>query len=202
MVLSYAGEHERLAVVVEEAVRLATDCGSTVLASWVAYAEGESYAETEPDRATRALTTALGLADRSSAQFVKGVAGLTLTGLQLRTGDPSTAVPGLVDLIEHWRRGGAWVQLWITLRMVVDLFVRTGHHREAAIVLGAVRAGADPSHPSGPDALRLEAAGAAIDAARDDADELSALGASLGQAGVTDLALDHLRRAQARLTAT
>ena len=201
MVLSYAGEHERLTTVVDEAAGRAAASGSAVLGAWAAYAEGEAYAEVDPDRATRALTTALELAERSSAQFIWGVAGLTLTGLQTRTGDVAAAIPGIVDLLEHWRRGGAWVQQWITLRTVVDLLVRVERHREAAIVLGAVRAADDTTNPSGPDALRLAAAGAAIEAEVDDSHELYETGASMGQRVVTDRAIELLRALGPDLTA-
>jgi predicted ATPase/DNA-binding SARP family transcriptional activator len=193
MARSYAGDDALAAVAIDEALELASASESVVLRSWVAYAEGEVYAETDPDRARTSLIGALDLALRSSAQFVWGVAGLTLVGLEVRTGDPASAIPRLIELIERWRRGGAWVQQWITLRMVVDLLVRLEEHEQAAIVLGAVRAADASTHPSGSDARRLESAATAIEAVRDDADRLYALGASIGQRGTTDLVLDVLR---------
>ncbi|MDX2378573.1 MAG: BTAD domain-containing putative transcriptional regulator [Acidimicrobiia bacterium] len=198
MARSYARDSAGAAGAIDEALELASASGSVVLRSWVAYAEGEVFAETDPDRAATSLVSALDLAHRSSAQFVWGVAGLTLVGLEVRTGDPASAIPRLIGLIERWRRGGAWVQQWITLRMVVDLLVRLEEHQQAAIVLGAVRAADDSTHPSGSDARRLESAATAIELVRDDAEDLYAFGASIGQRGTTDLVVDVLRDLGAR----
>ena len=192
MVLSYEKDIERVGEIISEADRLATETGSATLGAWVAYAQGEALADIDPDRASVALARALELAERSSANFIIGVAGLTRTGILARGGEPTAAIPGIIELIEHWRRGGAWVQLWITLRTVAELLVRLDRSREAALVLGALLAADDSGEASGPDAGRLADVKRDIEARRSDAEQLLAAGATMGQGEVTDIAVESL----------
>jgi hypothetical protein len=41
-------------------------------------------------------------------------------------------------LITHWQQTGAWSQLWITVRSLIDALHRTGHPEEAAVLYGAL----------------------------------------------------------------
>jgi tetratricopeptide (TPR) repeat protein len=193
MVAGYMGDVDRARRHIEEAKSVLGDRGAAVLWSWIYYAEGEALADQDPEAALGALETALDLAGRVGSEFVIGVAGLTRTGLQLRSGDPLDAVPGLIDLVEHWRRGGAWVQQWITQRTVLDLFVALGDFHHAALVLGAVLDDRSATGVAGRDAERLDDARALLRTELPRADETFGLGASMAHDDVIDTVLARLR---------
>ena len=192
MIRAYMGQIDRADAALSEARSLVEANGSVSLGCWVSYAEGEAMAEADPDRAVAALGRALALAEDSSAHFVLRVAGLTRAGLRARHGDPVAAVPDVIELMEHWRRDGARLQQWITLRTVVDLLVRLGHESEAAIVLGAVRA-TDEAEAAGSDAIRLVEAAAYLERTLPDARKLFDHGASLDLHAVIELSVDCLQ---------
>ena len=188
----YLGEVERAEEALAEARRRTANGACSSLVAWIAYGEGEAFAETDPPRALRSLDEAIELADAASALFIAGVAGLTRTGLLARTGEPREAIQGMITMLEHWRRGGAWVQQWITLRSVVDLLVRLDDPAEAAVVLGAIDASGSAAEISGPDASRMAGARATIEGACPNATSLLATGARLDQRQVVARALDRL----------
>ena len=51
-----------------------------------------------------------------------------------------TAAEDYRRLITHWRRAGMWSTQWTMLRSIAGLLARLGRHREAAVLVGAVRA--------------------------------------------------------------
>jgi pantothenate kinase type III len=101
----------------------------------------------------------------------------------------------VLDLIEHWREGGAWTQQWITLRTVVDLLVHGGDHEGGAVLLGALASSGRSIELFGADADRLERARGAIDRALDDAAEaMLARGAALSDLECVRYAVARIQR--------
>ena len=58
------------------------------------------------------------------------------------------ALAGYRDLIDHWKRIGAWTQQWTTLRNAADLFDRLGDHELASLLRDAARRRADHKSPT------------------------------------------------------
>lgn len=192
MVAGYMGDVERARRHIEAAKAMLGDRGAQVLWAWIHYAEGEALAEHDPRAALAALSTAIDLARRVGADFIIGVAGLTRTGLQVRSGDPHDAVPGVIELVEHWRRSGAWVQQWITQRTVVELFVALDELHHAAVVLGAVLDSGSATEAAGPDAERLVQARAFLQEELPQAEEALRHGAALAHDDLIDSVLARL----------
>ncbi len=161
MIAGYNGDLDEADAALSEARTLA-DPDSLFLA-WIDYAEGEAFSESDPDRALRSLRRATRVANQQGAHFIAGVSDLTFCGLEIRHGDPHSAIPTLLSRLDFWRESGAWVQIWIAARTVVDLFVRLGEFDEAARLLTAVYASGtyDPAEGSA-DVGRLTAAASAI----------------------------------------
>ena len=80
-------------------------------------------------------------------------------------------LPTFGPLIDHWHGFGAWTQLWMAMRALVETLSRRGRHREAAVLLGALRASPRASRVYGADSARIEAVEAAARAALGDAFE-------------------------------
>lgn len=175
----YVGRFDEARELISKSLRHLGDDGAPAIRSWVRYCEGEALADDDPAHALNALAESLDLARRSDSPFVSGVAGLTHASLQIRTGDPTAATAGIVDLIQLWRGSGAWVQQWITLRTVVELLVLLEDFKHAALVLGAVSNNDSSGEVSGSDAKRLDDARAAIEARLADAPERIAEGANI-----------------------
>jgi hypothetical protein len=69
-----------------------------------------------------------------------GIACASKTSIEARLGDPVAAAEDYRRLIAHWRRAGMWSTQWTMLRSIAGLLARLGRHRDAAVLLGAVRA--------------------------------------------------------------
>jgi hypothetical protein len=112
----------------------------SAFASYLWYCAGEAVLATDPPLARRRFERAVELARETGASFVEGVAGASLTSMDARTGDPERAAADYRALIDHWRRAGMWSTQWTMLRSIAGLLHRLGRPREAAVLLGAVRA--------------------------------------------------------------
>lgn len=193
MLVGYVGDADLARDSIDEARQLLGE-GPSMLHAWVDYAEGEALAEADPAAAIAALDRALAEAAHCGARFITGVAGLTRAGLQVRHGDVDEALPGIVDLMHEWRHSGARVQQWITLRTVVEVLVRLGDLRDAAVILGGVLASDSATEAAAADAARLETARARIEDGLPDADARLARGADTDLDALVELAERALRR--------
>jgi hypothetical protein len=58
-------------------------------------------------------------------------------------------------LVTHWQRAGMWSTQWTMLRSIALLLERLGRHREAAVLVGSLRATAEGHRIFGDDAVAL-----------------------------------------------
>jgi len=121
----------------------------------IAYAEGECLLEVDPVQALEPIGHALAFARAADNVFMMGNSLVSSTSLRGRHGDPTLALPLFEDVIEHWHRSGGWVQLWLTLRNLVELISRLGAYDDAAVLYGACAAFNRTSRPYGAEADRL-----------------------------------------------
>jgi len=158
--------------------------------AWLAYALGERRAESGSPDAARYLQQAVQLADQVDTSFVAGVARHTLLTATARSAsDERAALAGFGPLIDHWHRYGAWTQLWIAARALIETLSRFRRHRDVALLIGALGASPRASPLSGADASRIHAVERAARNALGPAfDALRAEGAALGDAGAVALA--------------
>jgi predicted ATPase/DNA-binding SARP family transcriptional activator len=193
MIAGYLGDLDAVRRTIAAARETVGSDGPLACRAWVEYAEGEALADHDPDAAIALLERAVDLAERSRAAFTIGVTRLTFTSLQLRAGDPADAVPGLIALIEHWRSRGARLQQWITMRSVVELFLRLEAPGEAAAVLGAVIGSGTATEDAGADAERLKLARETVRSELPDAEDVLARWAGQDQDAIVDHVLSVLR---------
>jgi hypothetical protein len=187
---AYAGDHadsrRHEGALAELVARTGSVNGRTLLA----YARGECRAERgEPD-AARYLQDAVTIAEEADLWFHAGIARHTLLTSQARTAaDPATVLSMFGALLDHWRSFGAWTQLWIAMRALIETLSRLGRHRDVAVLLGALYASRRASRPFGADSVRLQEVEAAARTAL--GKEFSALyvkGVALGDAEAVALA--------------
>jgi predicted ATPase/DNA-binding SARP family transcriptional activator len=145
----------RLAALADE---IARGIGNPTARAWALYVSGEILMDDDPDTALPRLNESVRLARAVENRFVLGVALLSASSLRGRHGDPSEAIPMMLEAIRHWQRAGNWTQQWTTLRNVVELFVRLGADEPAAVLMGAIEAASTAAPVFGPDAERLTAA--------------------------------------------
>ncbi|MDN5916057.1 MAG: hypothetical protein L0I76_13285 [Pseudonocardia sp.] len=186
---AYAGRHDDAARHGHESAELAEQMGSPSAAAWAAFAVGERLAQIGSPDATRHLERAVELASEVDATFVLGVARHTLLTTAARRGDPAEMTRRIGPLLDHWHGLGAWTQLWIAIRALIEALSRTGRHRDVAQLIGALRASHTAPTEFGPDAERTRAAEAAARKALgpEFAAQL-AEGAALGDTGAVSLA--------------
>jgi len=152
----YAGdpavaEHE--AALAELAARL----GSPTARAWLAYVRGEIRAERGDPTASGHLAAAVAAAQEADSAFIAGVARHTLCTAAARDGDPAAALPAFGPLVDHWHGVGAWTQLWIAVRALVETLSRLGRHRDATVLLAAMAASPRAAPVHGADCARLDA---------------------------------------------
>jgi tetratricopeptide (TPR) repeat protein len=153
LALGYAGDPTAAA----EADALLADVGDavTAYAAYAWYVAGEVDLDRYVDRARARYERAIELAERSGAAFVTGVAGASKASLEARHGDPAVAAAEYTQLLLHWRRAGMWSTQWTMLRSVAVLLEVLGRHREAAVLVGAIRTTPSGHRIFGADELAL-----------------------------------------------
>jgi predicted ATPase/DNA-binding SARP family transcriptional activator len=189
IITAYAGDDGAAARHEAAAGLLAERMGSSLARGWAAYAAGERRAEAGEPGAAAFLERAVELAEEVDAAFLAGVARHTLLTTAARAGDPAQAPARFGPLLDIWHGMGAWTQLWVAVRALAEALSRHGRHRDAVMLLGALRASPRASAEYGADSTRLraveDAARAALGA---EYDGLHAAGAAMGDSGALALA--------------
>jgi hypothetical protein len=161
------------------------------------YVLGEVRADRGDPAAAEYLTAAVATAETVDSAFIAGVARHTLLTTAARHGDPATVLPAFGPLLDHWHGLGAWTQVWIAVRALVETLSRLGRHGDAATLLGALDVSPRATPVYGADAARVDAVRSAARAALGaEFDHATRKGAALGDQGALALA-----RTVARATA-
>jgi predicted ATPase/DNA-binding SARP family transcriptional activator len=138
LALTYAGDPSASNV----AADLLAEVGDarTPYAAYAWFCAGEADLSVDVGRAWTRFVRALQLAELTNASFVTGVAGASKASIEARLGDPVAAADDYRRLISHWRRAGMWSTQWTMLRSIAGLLARLGRPKDAAVLVGAVRA--------------------------------------------------------------
>jgi hypothetical protein len=187
---AYAGDHGGSRRYEAALAGLVARTDSVTGRAQLAYVRGECRAEFGAPDAAGYLQEAVEVAEEADLWFLAGIARHTLLTSAARTADdPATALSSLGTLLDHWHSFGAWTQLWIAMRALIETLSRLGRHRDVATLLGALAASPRATHVFGADSARADAVECAARAALgDEFERLRADGASLGDAGAVELA--------------
>jgi predicted ATPase/DNA-binding SARP family transcriptional activator len=186
---AYSGDHAGADRYEAELASREPAIGSRTSRAWLDYVRGEIRAERGDPSAAGYLRAAIRAAEEVDSGFVAGVARHTLLTAAARVGDPAVALTAFGPLIDHWHGFGAWTQLWMAMRALVETLSRLGRDRDAAVLLGALAASPRASSVYGSDSERLAAVREAARTALGDGFAAAlAEGASLGEPGAVALA--------------
>jgi len=152
---AYQGDRQRAARAAATAHEHARAGNNPTSEAWAMYASAEIHAQNDPQRALGMLDESLKIARAVDNRFTLGVALLSASSLRGRHGDARAAVRLFLEVIPLWQRAGNWTQQWTTVRNVIELFVRLGVNRPAAVLIGAVEAATTAAPVYGADAERL-----------------------------------------------
>jgi predicted ATPase/DNA-binding SARP family transcriptional activator len=152
----YGGAAQVALTYVPDARQAAEACGNHTALAWVRYAHGEALLDSEPVAAAELLEAAIDAASAIDSRLARGVALVSLASLRGRHGDTRPALELFREAVAHWRSIGDHTHQVTTLRNLVELLVRIGADAPAAVLYGAVVAGATPSF--GAEAERLDRA--------------------------------------------
>ncbi|MGH7750697.1 MAG: hypothetical protein ACREQ5_38890, partial [Candidatus Dormibacteria bacterium] len=195
LALAYRGNSDEARAAAAAASSLAATTDIPTARAWAAYVAGEVRLDDDPQGAVSLLQEAISEAETARNEFIPGVAGLSLLSVSARVGDPQEALYRYPALLDHWQRSGAWMQQWLTIRTLIETFVRVGRDEEAAILYGALTASRTATTVTGADAARLAKALAALEE-RLGVDRVGALlaeGATLSDEQAVEYALGALR---------
>ena len=192
---AYAGDDDASSRHEAELARLVARTGSATGRAFLAYARGERRAELGDRDAGRHLEEAVRVADEAGLWFVAGIARHTLVTRAARdAADPAAAIHTFGPLIDHWRGFGAWTQLWMALRALIETLSRAARHPDVAVLLGALQASPRASRIFGSDSARMhDVARAARTVLGAEFEVLRERGAVLGDSGAVALAGDLVR---------
>jgi hypothetical protein len=189
LALGYAGDPG----VVAAADALLAEVGDqpTPHAAYGWYCAGESDLTIDVDRARMRLQRAVALAEATHTSFVIGTAGASLASIEARHGDPHVAAADYRRLIAHWQHAGMWPTQWTMMRSIARLLARLGRNRDAAVLLGAVRATESGHQIFGSDEVALAELGEELQRRLGAGDYAAAMGegATLDGAGAAAHAL-------------
>jgi predicted ATPase/class 3 adenylate cyclase len=149
----------------EEAVTLARAVGNPTASAYALHSFGESLMEANPQRSLALHEAAAATAGSVGDSLLEGMALVSLTSLRGRLAEPFEALSGYLELIGRWQRQGSWLQQWILLRNLLELFARLDSYEPAAILYGAVEVSPAPPPRGGPEAERLARAISLIEGA-------------------------------------
>jgi predicted ATPase len=194
---AWSGDAEGAGKLAAETFATAERSGSPTARAFAHYVIGEI---STPDDASAEehLCRAIELAEAVNSTFAVGLARVALATRKARQDDPAGALGYYETVIVEWQRAGAWTSQWVTLRTLVDLLVRVGAVRDAAILYGAVETARTGARPFGADEAMLREAATELrarlgeDTFRRFADE----GANLTEDEVVGVALDAVHRAR------
>jgi predicted ATPase/DNA-binding SARP family transcriptional activator len=122
---------------------------------WAHFFAGEARLDSRPSEALPSLRRAVAEAERAGNRFLLGIALSSVVSLEARTDGSAATLRRFAPLITHWQQIGAWSQLWITVRSLIQTLHRAGHPEEAAVLAGALVASPTASPVVGADAARL-----------------------------------------------
>jgi hypothetical protein len=186
---AYAGDHDDSRRHEAALAELVARTGSVSGRAWLAYIRGECRAERGAAGAAPHLRQAITLAEEADLSFLAGVSRHTLLTTAARAGDPAAVLSAFGALLDHWHAFGAWAQVWMAMRALIETLSRLGRHRDAAMLLGALAASPRATHVYGADSERVDAVVRAARAALGSAFEpLRSDGAALGDVGALALA--------------
>ena len=103
---------------------------------WAHYFAGEVRLDSRPAEALPMLRRALAEAERAGNRFLAGVTLASLVSLEARTDDSPAALHRYAQLITFWQQTGAWTQLWIAIRSLIEALERRGQLEPAAVLYG------------------------------------------------------------------
>jgi tetratricopeptide (TPR) repeat protein len=192
LALAYAGDIDAADAAAQVIAEVGDACSPFAAYAWFCAGEAELSCG-EIGLAMERLDRALELAELTHASFVSGVAGASRTSIEARLGDPITAAEEYRRLIAHWRRAGMWSTQWTMLRSIAGLLARLERSKDAAVLVGAVRATQAGHRIFGTDEAALTELGAQLQATLGDEAYAEALGEGAGLDG--DAAVEHALRA-------
>ena len=155
LALGYAGREDAATQDVADAARLLPKLGNPTSEAFCLFVSGEILVESAPSEAVPNLRRSLELARLAGNRFITGIAGLSALSCAARLGNPASVLSDYTELIDHWHRAGAWTQLWITIRTLIEALTRLGHDAAATVLDGALTASRSASPVAGTDAARL-----------------------------------------------
>ncbi|MFC8046869.1 BTAD domain-containing putative transcriptional regulator [Nocardia sp. NPDC057353] len=129
--------------------------GNPTSLAWVAYTEGELFADTDPARALAALETAIARAESVHNRIIAGVSRTAATAARARTAplDPATIADARAA-VAYWSGAGSDQLLRTCLRNLVPLLDRLG----AATAVVELAAATGVADAAGTERSRLDAA--------------------------------------------
>lgn len=123
--------------------------------AWAHYFAGEVRMDARPAEALPMLRRALAESERAGNRFLTGVTLASLVSLEARTDDSPAALRRYAHLITYWQQTGAWTQLWIAIRSLIEALQQRGQLEPATVLFGALTASPNASPLAGADATRL-----------------------------------------------
>lgn len=193
----YTGDTESALDLAAATSDVADRCGSPTAGAFAHFVTGEIVSGDDPTGAEAHFRQAIELAAVADSRFVAGIAEVSLAASRGRQEDIAAALTHCRSAVDRWHRAGAWTPLWVTIRTVIVLLLRTGALEDAAVLLAAAQSARTGAPPFGADATSMhDAAEQLRSALGDDAYERHlALGRSLTEDEAMAFAVEALQRA-------
>lgn len=160
---AYDGQTQRANELAREVAAIADKTGSPTWAAWALYVQGEALLDEDAAKAIELMEQAAENAAAGLNSFTRAVSLVSATSLRARHGHPEQALQAFLGVITHWREAGDWTHQWVTLRNLLDLFLRLEHLEAAATLHGAVTSAQTAAPAFGSDAARLAEQAASLE---------------------------------------
>ncbi len=134
--LVFAGSGQEARVVADGLMEAAEATGNPFVLSFVLYAYGTAYADTDPARALDALRRGLVIAQDSGNRFIESTIASNLPRLEATHGDMASAFDQISLAIRNMHDAGDTTTMRNPLARLATVLDRLGRHEPAATIAG------------------------------------------------------------------
>jgi ATP/maltotriose-dependent transcriptional regulator MalT len=135
---AHRGDGESASRVAERIEARAAGLGAGPIKARARYLRAEALLDSDPEKAAVLLDAAIELARAQGDRYAMEVAMVSAASLRGHHGDPHGAVQLFRDVIDHWSSVDDWTHQWRSLCGVVDVLLRLGRDKDAAVLRGGL----------------------------------------------------------------
>ncbi len=134
---AYAGEPDRAELYLGQQAELVRSLRNHSATAWSLYCQAEVSGEAHPPKTIALARQGVEEAVAARSSLLENVTRITAVTVEARHGDVRRTLPEFAQLIDRFRRSGAWTHLMVVVWNLVEAFAALDAYEAAAVLLYA-----------------------------------------------------------------